>query len=115
MALDENERNRLRSKIGIYLANMYTEITGGVAEPSKLPLVCVSDNKSLCDAVRSNKGVSEKRLRLEIANLKEMLENKLILGFRLVESNKQLADTLTKKGASPYILMKTFEAGVLEI
>lgn len=101
--------------VGVYLSHLYAEITGGIADSTHLPLVCVSDNKSLWDSVKSNKGVSEKRLRLEIAAIKEMIQEGIIKKFHWIESNGQLADILTKKGASPHMLLKTFEEGVLKI
>ena len=101
--------------VGIYLANMYTEIVGGIVQPENLPILCFTDNKSLCDTVRSNKSVSEKRLRLEVANIKDMIENGLIGGIMWVDSNRQLADTLTKKGASPFGLMCCLEQGVIKV
>ena len=35
---------------------------------------CVTDNRSLCDALASNKYVSEKRLRIDIGALKELIK-----------------------------------------
>ena len=59
--------------VGIYVAAMYTELTTGIPKPEMLPIVCVTDNRSLCDAIKSNKSVAEKRLRLEISAIKDML------------------------------------------
>ena len=100
--------------VGVYLAAMYTELNSGVPKPESLPLICITDNRSLCDAVSSNKGVTEKRLRLEISNIKDMMSTGQVREIRWSESAKQLADCLTKKGASPYYLMKVLENGFIE-
>lgn len=99
---------------GIFLANMFSELLQGEARPSEFPLVCVTDNKSLFDAVKSNKSVSEKRLRLEVAGIKELMDCSVISGLKWVESHRQLADVLTKKGVSPYGLLSCIESGLLK-
>ena len=40
-----------------------------------LPITCIVDNRSLYDAIKSTKSVAEKRLRLEITNIKELVNN----------------------------------------
>lgn len=42
-------------------------------ELNALPLICVTDNHSLFDALKSTKQVTEKRLRLEISGIKELI------------------------------------------
>jgi len=101
--------------VGIYLAAMYTELNCGAPKSENVPLVCITDNRSLCDAVRSNKSVTEKRLRLEISNIKDMLSTGQIKEIKWAESEKQLADCLTKKGASPYHMMSVLEKGQLQL
>lgn len=41
-----------------------------------VPIVCVTDNFSLVDALKSTKFVAEKRLRLEISSIKELIQTK---------------------------------------
>lgn len=40
-----------------------------------LPIVCVTDNHSLFDVVKSTKSVIEKRLHLEISSVKETIHH----------------------------------------
>ena len=58
------------------------------------------DNKSLMDTLNSKKNVDDKRLRIDLAILDEMLQRKDINSVSWVETSLQLADCLTKRGAS---------------
>ena len=55
--------------VAIFIRTLYAEINTGKVDSKLLPLVCVTDCKSLFDAVRSNKFVTEKRLRVEISGI----------------------------------------------
>ena len=57
----------------------------------------MTDCKSLRDSVKSTKGVKNRILRIELANLKEKLENRIIKSIEWVNSRLQIADGLTKK------------------
>ena len=91
---------------GIFLATLYSELYYGIADYKTIPIVSIVDNRSLCEAVKSNKYVSERRLRLEISHIKELLNNGQVKEIKWSESKQQLADCLTKRGASPYELLK---------
>ena len=95
----------------VFLASLYTELSLGKAAPSKLPIVCFTDCRSLWDALKSTKQVSEKRLRLEISSIRELLEQQQIKTVRWIETKSQLADCLTKRGASCLGLLKALENG----
>ena len=95
----------------IFLATLYSELTTGTADPKIIPIICMTDNKSLCEAIKSTKYVSERRLRLEISHIKELINDKQIQELKWMDTKHQLADCLTKKGASPYELLKAIELG----
>ena len=71
-----------------------------------VPVKCFVDNKSLVDALSSMKKVDNKYLRINIAMLKEMLEKGEINSVEWIDTKKQLANCLTKKGASPATLIE---------
>ena len=78
-----------------------------------IPIELYVDNKSLYDNVFSVKNVAEKRLRIDIAAIKELVaEEKLKLKW--VETKCQLADGLTKKGVNPNRISNVFKTGYLE-
>ncbi|KAK6178629.1 hypothetical protein SNE40_011160 [Patella caerulea] len=100
---------------GIFISTLYSELVTGCTDPTKLPLVCVTDNKSLLEAIKSTKCVTEKRLRLEITGIKEMVKYNQIKEIIWSETKSQLADCLTKHGSSALVLMKTLQDGVLKL
>ena len=63
---------------------------------------CLTDNQSLCDTLYSTKGISDKRLKVDIC---KMMENKEISQVSWIDTQKQLANCLTKKGASSKSLL----------
>ena len=73
-----------------------------------IPIELGVDNKSLYDNVFSVKNVAEKRLRIDITVIKELIaEEKLKLKW--VETKCQLADGLTKKGVNPIRISNVFK------
>ena len=65
----------------------------------KLKIVCKVDNKSLVDAIYSSKNVEDRRLRVDIAVIKDMVERHELQEVIWVSTKLQLADSLTKRGA----------------
>ncbi|CAL4101841.1 unnamed protein product, partial [Meganyctiphanes norvegica] len=76
-------------------------------------LECFIDNKSLWENAHSTKGVSERRLRIDIAAIKEMLERKEISAIKWVETSHQLSDCFTKKGVHVRKLLEILKSGNL--
>jgi len=99
----------------IFLATLYAELTTGCPQPTVLPIVCVTDCHSLFDAVKSTKFVTDKRLRLEISSIKELIQCKQVGQILWSRTKEQLADCLTKKGASAFLLLKTLSDGVWQL
>ena len=75
---------------------------------------CRTDSHHLYDAVNSIRPVLDKRLRINIAILKEMLERKELSQIKRIDKNCELADSLTKRGASSHNLMRVFAEGKLQ-
>lgn len=82
----------------IFLATLFKEITKGYAKPEKLPIICITDNISLYEAIKSTKYVSDKILRLKISSIKEFIKLGQIKAIEWIDTKHQLADCLTKKG-----------------
>ena len=99
----------------IFLATLFSELTVGDCKHRGLPIVCVTDNHSLLDAVKSTKSVTEKRLRLEISNVKELIQSGTIQHIMWSASKEQLADCLTKKGTSALVLLRALNEGVWQL
>ena len=64
------------------------------------PVKCYVDNKSLVEALHSTKSVEDKHLRIDVAVLRDMMQRKDISEVSWIQAAKQLANPLTKAGAS---------------
>ena len=65
----------------------------------KLKIVCKVDNKSLVDAIYSSKGVDDRRLRVDIAVIRDMLDRNELNEVSWIPTKLQVADPLTKREA----------------
>ena len=76
---------------------------------------CYIDNKSLYDVLHSSNNVKEdKRLVQDVALIKEMMTRNEINLVTFVESKYNLADALTKRGASFQLLENVLNSGSME-
>ena len=96
----------------IYLRKLFSEIMFN--DNYDIPIEIIIDNKSLYDALFSKKNVIEKCLRIDIAFIKENLEKKIITKIHHVVTREQLANVLTKKGASQKKKLKVFQSGFIQ-
>ena len=97
----------------VYVSSLFTEIYYGTVDFKRIPIEAVIDIQSLYDALKSTKCVSDKRLRVDIGAVKEMLHSREIMKIHWVDTKKQLADILTKKGVSPLPLLQVSSEGHL--
>ena len=67
-----------------------------------------TDNKSLFEAVHTINAISDKRLRVEMAEAREKVEREEIK-VEWIDSKSQSADILTKKGVSRRNLIDAHE------
>ena len=83
---------------GIYISELISELVfNGVKH---IPIKIYTDSKSLDDALKSKKNVTEKRLRIDIAILQKLLELKIVSKLHCIDVRCRLANALMKKGAS---------------
>ncbi|CAC5413705.1 unnamed protein product [Mytilus coruscus] len=100
---------------GIFVASLYTELMYGKADPTQLPITCLTDCHSLWEAIKSTKQVSEKRLRLEISSIRELIQMHQIVSVKWIETKHQLADCLTKLEALKSLCRSPVFTDALEI
>ena len=77
-----------------------------------VPIVCITDCKSLFDAVKTTNTIEDKWLRIPMACLRKWF-NKNEVRYVWVPTNPQLADCFTKAGASLALLREVLEQGTL--
>ena len=76
------------------------------------PVTCLTDSRSLIDHMSTSHVIQDKRLRIDIARLKEMVELNEVR-CKWVSKDDQLADSLTKAGASSRKLLDVVQTGRL--
>ena len=83
------------AEAGVYIASIIREISR-----CNLDVICKVDNKSLVDALSSSKCIEDRRLRIDMAVISDMLTRKELKSVSWVPTTQQHADCLTKRGAS---------------
>ena len=77
---------------------------------SSLPKIeCITDNSSLVETLKTSKLTIDTRLRVDISRLREMIAHGEICAS-WVEGRQQLADALTKRGASTMQLLEVLSS-----
>ena len=95
------------AEISIYIATVLNEIL----QSSRLIDTCVlCDNRNLVNAVHSTTNLEDKRLLIDVSILRDMLEQKELTQFIWVPTEHQLANSLTKQGASTKLLVNVFNS-----
>ena len=74
-------------------------------EHKEIPIECVTDNQSLLETVYSTKNIQDKRLKVDVAILRNMLSTGEITKVKWIKSSLQLSNCLTKSGASTALLL----------
>ena len=78
-----------------------------------VPIHCFTDSKTLYHAIKSTKQITDKRLSIDLAMIKEKLESKEIDHINWISNENQLADCLTKRGANCEKLLATLRSAKL--
>ena len=92
-----------------YYREMLENILG--LEPRTITIEANVDNKSAIEAILSTRLVEDKRLRVEIAAIKESLQFHDVNRIQWVPGHLQWANPMTKQGASGFNLLKVLQSG----
>ena len=92
--------------LGCLLAELFTCDKG-------FPLDCYIDNHSLFENIHLTKVVSEKRHRIDIASIKQIVDRGEISSVKWIPAGYQVADSFTKRGASCKRLAQVLRSGHL--
>ena len=87
---------------GFFIASMLQEIFRMNSRPV---VKCITDNASLTETLKTSTIVADKRLRVDVARLREMVQEEEIT-VEWIPGQLQIADSLTKRGASTKQLIK---------
>jgi hypothetical protein len=80
-----------------------------------VPIRAYTDSKSLIESLKSTKQVDEEPTRLNIARLKDHMNQNLVKEIKWVPTHLQMADPLTKAKVDTTELRKTLRTGFLKI
>ena len=93
-----------------YIKRIIDEVLGLPKDRTKIN--CYIDCKSLHDVLHSSNNVKEdKRLIEDVSLIKEMMHKEEVNSVSLVESKGNLADPLTKQGASCQLVEEVIRSG----
>lgn len=93
----------------LYVKELIKEVLGREVKGMKLELL--TDNKSLVDNIASNKKIEDKKMILNLAVLKQGIEEEDIDRIKWIAKSGMLADVLTKKQADSSKLLYVMEKG----
>ena len=82
------------------IKSFLVELIGKDSYQNIIPICCHTDNKSLVDTINSTKTLPEKRLPVDICIITGMTEKQEVKQITWCDVRSQLADCLTKVGAS---------------
>ena len=95
-----------------FLHSLMSEI--GILD-ADIPISSVVDSKSLVENVHSTKSVEDKRTRIDLAAIKEYLMDGRVKSIQWCPGSKQLANCMTKKGASGVELLEMVQKGKIDL
>ena len=82
-----------------------------VPENTILPIVGVTDSKSLWENIYSSSQADDLKLRREVASIREQIELKEVAEVKWTPTHLQLADCLTEAQASSEYLISVLTSG----
>ena len=94
------------------IKSLLCELLNKEMKSDLFPVYCYIDNKSLVDTINSTKTLTEKRLKVEVCIIREMIEKQEVKSVSWCDSNSQLADCLTKVGDSSEKLLHVLNGEV---
>ena len=96
----------------LYLKAVLVEMLG--MSVSNVPVIVFTDNKNTVDGLSSTSLIDDRRLRIDIAQLKQVCENGDVNRVVLVRSDLMLANSLTKRGANSELLLHVLRTGKIQ-
>ncbi len=94
----------------IYFNCLWEEILGG----RKLDVWIKTDSRTLMTAIKSSTEVTSKRLKIDIAAIKEVVELGEVGEVQWVPEKRQIADIFTKGGVSEEMIRNYVEGRMMD-
>ena len=93
-----------------YIKRLIEDILG---TKTNIHVHCISDNRSLVDAINSTNTLTDYRLRIDMSCLRSMVNNGELASVSWIRTQDQLADCLTKQGASCHKLLNVLRTNTI--
>lgn len=86
-----------------------------ITDAHAVPIIVYVDHKGAVESMHSTKLVEDRRLRVDIASIKQYLERREVSDIYACSGDDQIADCLTKKGASGVKLRAALQEGSINL
>ena len=86
-----------------YIAAVIRDI---LSLPKSIDTILFCDNKNLVSAVHSSTNLEDRRLVIDVSVIRDLLQQHELTHFKWIATEFQVANTLTKQGASDNLLLK---------
>ena len=93
------------SKASLFYRKLLLELLQLKDEIDNIKIICKMDNSCLYDSVHTSTQILDKRLCIEMAILREMVDRKEIVEITWIPTDEQVADSLTKKGVPSFKIL----------
>ena len=93
------------AEMTIYVAALVNNI---LQSSQKIRTYVLCDNRNLVTAAYSSTNLEDRRLVIDVSILRDLIQRQELTGFLWVPTDHQLANTLTKQGASDKLLLDVF-------
>ena len=95
---------------GFLIKSLLYELLNKEMKSDLFSVYCYTDNEPLVDTINSTKTFTEKRLKVNLCIIREIIEKQEVKSVSWCESSLQSADCLTKIAASGEKLLHVFNA-----
>ena len=100
----------------VNVARLISEIYIGKVDlksPQQIPVLAMTDSKSLWESLHNTRQCEEKLLRNSIAAMKELMDLKMVEDVLWVPTSEQLADSLTKRSNKHDWMLKVCQSNIV--
>lgn len=100
------------AEMTVFIATVFKDI---FRSPKSIATKVFCDSKNLVNAVHSSTNLEDKRLVIDVSILRDMLQQHELSEFNWISTEHQVANMLTKQGASGQLLLNIFNNTALRL
>ena len=96
-------------KEAVYIRELIEEVCG--LKEKSIPVMGIVDNLGTKNSIYSTTAISNKRLKRDMAAIKQMLSRREVSAIDWIPGERQLADCMSKREAPSWELLQVFQTG----